>query len=55
LTGTEAEGSTIPEVVPVEGLAPESKGAAAAIPELTEVASGGAPMMATEERGDVLP
>jgi hypothetical protein len=55
LTGAEAEGSTIPEVVPVEGLVPESQGAAGAAPELAEVASGGAPVMAAEERDDVLP
>jgi uncharacterized membrane protein len=57
LTGAEAEaeGSTIPEAVPVEGLAPETQGAAGAAPELVEVSSGGAPAMAGEERGDVLP
>jgi hypothetical protein len=55
LIGVEAEGSTIPEAVPVEGLAPESQGATGAAPELADVASGGAPVMAAEERGDVLP
>jgi hypothetical protein len=55
LTGAEAEGSTIPEAVPVEALAPETQGAAGAAPELAEVASGGAPAMAGEERDDVLP
>jgi hypothetical protein len=55
LTGAEAEGSTIPEAVPVEGLAPETQGAAGAAPELVEVASGEAPAMAGEERDDVLP
>jgi hypothetical protein len=55
LTGVEAEGSTIPEAVPVEALAPETQGAAGAAPELAEVASGGAPAMAGEERDDVLP
>jgi hypothetical protein len=55
LTGVEAEGSTIPEAVPVEGLAPEIQGAAGAAPELVEVASGEAPTMAGEERYDVLP
>jgi hypothetical protein len=54
LTGAEAEGSTIPEAVPVEGLAPETQGAIGAAPEPAEVASGGAPAMAREERGDVL-
>jgi hypothetical protein len=55
LTGAEAEGSTIPEVVPVEALAPETQGAAGAAPEPVEVASGEAPAMAGEERDDVLP
>jgi hypothetical protein len=54
-TGAEAEGSTIPEAVPVEGLAPESQRATGAAPEPAEVASGGAPVMAAEERDDVLP
>jgi hypothetical protein len=43
LTGDEAEGSTIPEAVPVEGQAPETTGAAGGPPELMEVASGEAP------------
>jgi hypothetical protein len=55
LTGAEAEGSTIPEAVPVEGLAPETQVAAAAAPELVEVASKEAPAMAGEERDDVPP
>jgi hypothetical protein len=55
LTGAEAEGSTIPKAVPVEGLAPETQGATRAAPELVEVASGEAPAMAGEERDDVLP
>jgi hypothetical protein len=55
LTGAEAKGSTIPKAVPVEGLAPETQGAAGAAPELVEVASGEAPAMAGEERDDVLP
>jgi hypothetical protein len=55
LTGAEAEGSTIPEAVPVEALAPETQGAAGAAPELAEVASGGAASMAGGERDDVLP
>jgi hypothetical protein len=55
LTGAEAEGSTIPEAVPVEGLAPETQGAAGAAPELVEVASEEAPGMVGEERDDVLP
>jgi hypothetical protein len=55
LTGAEAEGSTIPEAVLIEGLAPETQGAAGAAPELVEVASGEAPAMAGERRDDVLP
>jgi hypothetical protein len=55
LTGAEAEGSTIPEAVPVEGLASETQEAAGAAPELAEVASGGAPALAKEERDEVLP
>jgi hypothetical protein len=55
LTGAEAEGSTIPEVVPVEGLAPETQEAARVAPESAEVASGGAPAMTEEERDEVLP
>jgi hypothetical protein len=55
LTGAEAEGSTIPEAVPVEGQAPETQGATGETPELMEVASGEAPAMAGEERDDVLP
>jgi hypothetical protein len=43
MTWAEAEGSTIPEVVPVEGQAPETQGAAGEAPELMEVASGEAP------------
>jgi hypothetical protein len=41
--------------VPVEGLAPETQGAAGAAPEPAVVASGKAPAMAEEERDDVLP
>jgi hypothetical protein len=55
LTGAEAEGSTIPEVVPIEGVVPEIQEAAGAAPEPAEVASGGAPAMAEEERDGVLP
>jgi hypothetical protein len=55
LSGAEAEGSTIPEEVPVEGQAPETQGAAEGAPELMEVASGEAPAMAGEERDDGLP
>jgi hypothetical protein len=55
LTGVEAEGSTIPEPVPVEGVLPEIEEAAGAAPEPAEVANRGAPAMAEEERDDVLP
>jgi hypothetical protein len=54
LTGAEAEGSTIPDAVPVEGLAPETQEATGAAPEPAEVVSGGAPAMAEEERDEVL-
>jgi hypothetical protein len=42
-TGAEAEGSAIPEAVPLEGEAPETQGAAGGAPEMMEVASGEAP------------
>jgi hypothetical protein len=54
LIGAEAEGSTIPEAVPVEGQALETQGAAGEASELMEVASGEAPAIAEEERDDVL-
>jgi hypothetical protein len=54
LTEAEAEGSTIPEAVPVEGVVPEIREATGAAPELAEVASGGAPVMAEEKRDEVL-
>jgi hypothetical protein len=46
LTGAKAEGSTIPEAVPVEGQAPETQGAAGGAPEPMELADGEAPAMA---------
>jgi uncharacterized membrane protein len=55
LSGAEAEGSTIPEAVLVEGQAPETQGATEGALELMEVASGKAPAMAGEEHEDVLP
>jgi hypothetical protein len=55
LTGAEDEGNTIPETVPVEGLAPETQEATRVAPETAEVASGGAPAMAEEECDEVLP
>jgi hypothetical protein len=55
MTGAEAEGSAVPEAVLVEVQAPESQGTAGAAPEPAEVASREAPVMAAEERDDVLP
>jgi hypothetical protein len=55
LTGAEAEGSTIPEAVPVEGVVPETQEAAKATTEPAEVASQGAPGVADEKRDEVLP
>jgi hypothetical protein len=55
LTGAEAEGSAIPEAVPVEGLAPETQGAAGGAPEPMEVAGGEAPAVVEAERDDVPP
>jgi hypothetical protein len=55
LTGAEAEGSAIPEAVPVQSQAPETQGAAGGTPELMEVANGESPVMAREERDNVLP
>jgi hypothetical protein len=55
LIGAEAEGSTIPAAVPVDGQALETQGTAEGAPELMEVASGEAPALAREERDDVLP
>jgi hypothetical protein len=55
LTGAKAEGSAIPEAVPVEGQAPETQGAAGGAPEPMEVAGGEAPAVAEGERDDVLP
>jgi hypothetical protein len=55
LTGAEVEGSTIPEAMPVEGVMLETQEAAGAATELAEIASGEAPGVAEEVRGDVLP
>jgi hypothetical protein len=55
LTGAEAEGNAIPEAVPVEGLAPETQGAAGGAPESMEVAGGEAPAVAEGERDDMPP
>jgi hypothetical protein len=51
-TGAEAEGSTIPEAVPVESQTPETQGATGGAPEPMEVAGGEAPAMARGERDD---
>jgi hypothetical protein len=55
LTGAEAEGSAIPEAVPIEDLAPETQGAAGGAPEPMEVAVGEAPATTGGERDDALP
>jgi hypothetical protein len=54
LTGAEVEGSTIPEVVSVEGVVPETQEAARAASEPAEVANKGAPEVAEENRDEVL-
>jgi hypothetical protein len=55
LIGAEVEGSTIPEAVPVEGIAPEAEVAVRATTEPAEIASGIAPVVAKEVHDDVLP
>jgi hypothetical protein len=55
LTVAKAEGSTIPEAVPVEDVVPEIQEATRAAPEPAEVASGGAPVMVEEKRDEILP
>jgi hypothetical protein len=52
LTGAEVEGSTIPEVVPVEGVVPEAEVATGGATEPAEIA---APGVAEEVCGDALP
>jgi hypothetical protein len=52
LTRAEVEGSTIPEVVPVEGVVPEMEVATGAATEPAEIA---APGVAEEVCGDALP
>jgi hypothetical protein len=52
LTRAEVEGSTIPEVVPVEGVVPEIEVATGAATEPAEIA---APGVAEEVCGDALP
>jgi uncharacterized membrane protein len=55
LTGAKAEGRTIPEAVPVEGVVPEIQEATGTAPEPAEVASRGAPAMDEEKHDEVLP
>jgi hypothetical protein len=55
LTGAEAEGSTISEAVPIEGVVPETQEAAKASTEPAEVANEGAPGVVEERRDEVLP
>jgi hypothetical protein len=55
LTGAEAEGGAIPEAVPVESLAPETRGATGGAPEPMEVAVEEAVATAGGERDDVPP
>jgi hypothetical protein len=55
LTGAEAEGSAIPEAVPVEDLALETQGAVGGAPEPMEVAVGEAAATIGQERDDALP
>jgi hypothetical protein len=54
LTGAEAEGSAIPEAVPIENLAPETQGAAEGAPEPMEVAIEEAAATTGGERDDML-
>jgi hypothetical protein len=54
-TGAEAEGSTIPSAVPVEGVTPETQGVAGRAPEPMEVAVGEAAATAGGEGDDALP
>jgi hypothetical protein len=55
LTGAEAEGSTFPEVEPIESPAPETQGATRGAPKSMEVAGGEAPAMVGGERDELLP
>jgi hypothetical protein len=55
MTGAEVEGSTIPEVVPVEGVVPKTEVATGVATEPTEVAGGVARGVAEEVRDDALP
>jgi hypothetical protein len=55
MTGAEAEGSDIPSAVPVEGVTPETQGAAGGAPEPMEVAVGEAAATTGGEGDDSLP
>jgi hypothetical protein len=55
LTGAEVEGSTIPEVVPVKGVVPETQEAAGVATEPAEIAREGAPGVAEEKHDELLP
>jgi hypothetical protein len=55
MTGAEAEGSDIPEAVPIEGVAPETQEAAGRAPEPMEVTVGEAAATAGGEGDDALP
>jgi hypothetical protein len=55
LAGADAEGSTIPSAVPVEDVAPETKGAAGRALEPMEVTVGEADATAGGEGNDALP
>jgi hypothetical protein len=55
MTGAEAEGSDIPLAVPIEGMMPETQGAAGGAPGPMEVAVGEATAMARGEGEDALP
>jgi hypothetical protein len=54
-TGAEAEGSDIPEVVPVEDVAPETQGASGGVPKPVEVAVREAAATTGGDGDDALP
>jgi hypothetical protein len=55
MTGAEAEGSDIPEAVPVDDVAPETQGAARGAPKPVEVTVGEAAATTGGEGNDALP
>jgi hypothetical protein len=55
MTGAEAEGSDIPEAVPVDDVAPETQGATGEAPKPVEVIVGEAAATAGGEGDDALP